>query len=114
MLMRVKKRNFQQNGGWQLLHEIKSNQGLAFKIFTKEELEQATNKFDKSTVLGHGGYGTVYKGILKDNRTVAIKNSKIIDERQKKEFGKEMIILSQINHKNVVKLDVVWRSKSPC
>lgn len=76
MLMRVKKRNFQQNGGWQLLHEIKSNQGLAFKIFTKEELEQATNKFDKSTVLGHGGYGTVYKGILKDNRTVAIKKFK--------------------------------------
>nr|XP_029123244.1 wall-associated receptor kinase 2-like [Elaeis guineensis] len=104
MLMRVKKRYFQQNGGWQLLHEIRSNQGLAFKIFTKEELEQATNKFDKSSVLGHGGYGTVYKGILTDNRTVAIKKSKMIDERLKKEFGKEMIILSQINHKNVVKL----------
>nr|XP_019709228.2 wall-associated receptor kinase 5-like [Elaeis guineensis] len=104
MLMRVKKRYFQQNGGWQLLHEIRSNQGLAFMIFTKEELEQATNKFDKSCVLGHGGYGTVYKGILTDNRTVAIKKSKMIDERLKKEFGKEMIILSQINHKNVVKL----------
>ena len=27
-----------------------------------------------------------------------------IDEQQKKEFGKEMLILSQVNHKNIVKL----------
>uniref|UniRef100_A0A0D3FXZ6 Protein kinase domain-containing protein n=2 Tax=Oryza TaxID=4527 RepID=A0A0D3FXZ6_9ORYZ len=36
--------------------------------------------------------------------TVAIKRCALIDERQKKEFGQEMLILSQINHKNIVKL----------
>nr|CAD1843982.1 unnamed protein product [Ananas comosus var. bracteatus] len=103
-LIKVKEMNFRQHGGWLLLEEIRKRQGLAFKMFTKEELEQATNKFHKNNILGHGAYGTVYKGILKDNRVVAIKRAKIINERQKKEFGKEMLILSQINHRNIVKL----------
>uniref|UniRef100_A0A0E0C1X4 Protein kinase domain-containing protein n=1 Tax=Oryza meridionalis TaxID=40149 RepID=A0A0E0C1X4_9ORYZ len=100
----VKKKYFQQHGGLILFDKMKSDQGLAFKVFTQAELEQATNKFEKSQILGHGGHGTVYKGITKDNITVAIKKCALIDDRHKKEFGKEMLILSQINHKNVVKL----------
>ena len=103
-LGRIKEEYFRRHGGRLLLEEIKSKQGLAFKVFTKEELEQATNNFDKSRILGGGGHGTVYKGILDDNHAVAIKKSKLIDDHQKKEFGKEMVILSQINHRNVVKL----------
>ncbi|XP_008802182.2 putative wall-associated receptor kinase-like 16 [Phoenix dactylifera] len=103
-LMRIKEEYFRRHGGRLLLEEIKSKQGLAFKVYTKGELEQATNNFDKNRILGGGGHGTVYKGILNDNHAVAIKKSKIIDDYQKKEFGKEMVILSQINHKNVVKL----------
>ncbi|XP_038971679.1 putative wall-associated receptor kinase-like 16 [Phoenix dactylifera] len=103
-LMRIKEEYFRRHGGRLLLEEIKSKQGLAFRVFTKEELEQATNNFDKNRILGGGGHGTVYKGILNDSHAVAIKKSKIIDDCQKKEFGKEMVILSQLNHKNVVKL----------
>ncbi|OAY76000.1 Wall-associated receptor kinase 2, partial [Ananas comosus] len=103
-LIKVKEENFQQHGGWLLLEEIRNRQGLAFKMFTEKELEQATNKFHKNNIIGHGSYGTVYKGILKDNHVVAIKRAKIINERQKKEFGKEMLILSQVNHRNIVKL----------
>ncbi|KAL5211712.1 hypothetical protein ABZP36_022559 [Zizania latifolia] len=103
-LATVKRRYFNQHGGLLLFEEMKSNQGLSFTIFTKEELEEATNKFDERNVLGKGGSGTVYKGTLKDSRAVAIKRCKLIDERQKKEFGKEMLILSQINHRNIVKL----------
>ncbi|RLM64580.1 hypothetical protein C2845_PM16G13890 [Panicum miliaceum] len=46
----------------------------------------------------------VYKGIVKDNMPIAIKRCALIDERQKKEFGQELLILSKINHKNIVKL----------
>jgi len=46
----------------------------------------------------------LYKGILKGDVEVAVKRCMTIDEQQKKEFGKEMLILSQINHRNIVKL----------
>uniref|UniRef100_A0ACD5ZKW6 Uncharacterized protein n=1 Tax=Avena sativa TaxID=4498 RepID=A0ACD5ZKW6_AVESA len=103
-LATVKRRYFKQHGGLLLFEEMKSKQGVSFTLFTREELEEATGKFDERNVLGKGGNGTVYKGTLKDSRTVAIKKCKLIDERQKKEFGKEMLILSQINHRNIVKL----------
>ncbi|WVZ71159.1 hypothetical protein U9M48_019778 [Paspalum notatum var. saurae] len=103
-LTSVKQQYVHQYGGLLLLEKMKSDQGFAFTVFTESELEQATNKFDKSQILGHGGHGTVYKGIIKNNVPVAIKRCALIDDRHKKEFGKEMMILSQINHKNIVKL----------
>ncbi|TVU49687.1 hypothetical protein EJB05_01013, partial [Eragrostis curvula] len=105
-LAAIKKRYFKQHGGLLLFEEIKARQGhLSFKLFTKEELEEATNKFDERHVLGKGGNGTVYRGELKDGRTVAIKRCRVADdERQRREFGKEMLILSQVNHRNIVKL----------
>ncbi|XP_064992090.1 putative wall-associated receptor kinase-like 16 [Musa acuminata AAA Group] len=108
--IKIKERYFREHGGWILLEEIKAKeryfreQGLAFKIFAKEELEKATEKYDQNRVLGRRGHGTVYKGVFEDSRVVAIKKPKIIDESQKNEFGKELLILSQINHKNIVKL----------
>ncbi|THU54066.1 hypothetical protein C4D60_Mb10t21110 [Musa balbisiana] len=101
---KVKERYFKDHGGWLLLEEIKGKQGVAFKIFTNQELERATNRFDDNRVLGRGGYGTVYKGVLEDKQIVAVKKPKMINESNKNEFGKEMFILSQINHKNIVKL----------
>ncbi|XP_065050004.1 wall-associated receptor kinase 5-like [Musa acuminata AAA Group] len=103
-LRREKDKFFQQNGGLILYEEIRSKQIDTVKIYTKEDLEKATNKFDKSRELGRGGHGTVYKGNLDDGREVAIKRSKVVTEDQSEEFVREMIILSQINHKNIVRL----------
>ncbi|XP_006647538.1 wall-associated receptor kinase 2-like [Oryza brachyantha] len=103
-LASVKRRYFKQHGGLLLFEEMKSNQGLSFTLFTEEELEEATDRFDERNVLGKGGNGTVYRGALRDGRAVAIKRCKLVSERQKKEFGKEMLILSQVNHRSVVKL----------
>ena len=103
-LNKIKQEHFRQHGGVLLFERIRSENGLAFKVFTEAELIQATNNYDKTRIIGRGGHGTVYKGILKDNTPIAIKRCALIDERQKKEFGQEMLILSQINHKNIVKL----------
>ncbi|XBI81818.1 hypothetical protein VPH35_090644 [Triticum aestivum] len=86
-----------------LFDGMRSKLGITFKISTEEELQQATNKFSEQ-VLGQGGYGTVYKGLLKGGVEVVVKRCKMDDEQQKKEFGKEMLILSQVNHRNIVKL----------
>ncbi|BAS99408.1 Os06g0706600, partial [Oryza sativa Japonica Group] len=103
----IKRSYFKRHGGLLLYEELNARKSNAFTIYTEEQLEQATNGFDESNVLGRGGHGTVYKGWVaaaSDDLVVAIKRCKLMDERNKKEFGKEMLILSQVNHKNIVKL----------
>ncbi|XP_020225386.1 putative wall-associated receptor kinase-like 16 [Cajanus cajan] len=105
-LVKLREKYFKQNGGSILLQQLstKENSSHMTQIFSEEELKKATNNFDESLIIGSGGFGTVFKGFLANNRTVAIKKSKIIDESQKEQFINEVVVLSQINHRNVVKL----------
>ncbi|GAB4835532.1 hypothetical protein Ancab_039510 [Ancistrocladus abbreviatus] len=97
---------FKRNGGLLLQQQITSNEGVVdkTKIFTINDLEKATDNFNENRILGKGGQGTVYKGMLMDGRIVAIKKSKELGEDQLEQFINELVILSQINHRNVVKL----------
>ncbi|KAG4954425.1 hypothetical protein JHK87_040019 [Glycine soja] len=82
------------------------------QIFTEEELKKATRDFDESSIVGKGGFGTVFKGFLEDNRTVAIKKSKIVDDNQKEQFINEdrlvdvlqVGILNEENEKEIKKV----------
>ncbi|XP_027088452.1 wall-associated receptor kinase-like 22 [Coffea arabica] len=74
------------------------------KLFTADELSKATDGFNQNRILGQGGQGTVYKGMLTDGRIVAIKKGKNVGKSRFEEFVNEMVILSQVNHRNVVKL----------
>nr|XP_043631081.1 wall-associated receptor kinase-like 2 [Erigeron canadensis] len=103
---RRKKKFFKRNGGLLLKHQQATDNGLVDKtiLFTSKELDRATDHFNENRILGRGGQGTVYKGMLTDGRIVAIKKSKAVDESQIEQFINEIVILSQVNHRNVVKL----------
>lgn len=103
-LRRRKEKFFNRNGGFILKQRISLGSTESTKIFTTEELKTATNGYEKTRIIGKGGYGTVYKGILPDQSIVAIKKSTMMDASQIEQFINEVIILAQINHRNVVKL----------
>ncbi|KAL7246094.1 hypothetical protein ACSBR2_001262 [Camellia fascicularis] len=103
----LREKLFQENGGI-MLQQFSKREGSvqSAKICTEEDLKKATNNFNENNVLGNGGQGIVYKGVLPDNTIVAIKKPRVADQNQYQieQFINEVIILSQVNHRNVVKL----------
>ncbi|KAL6527553.1 hypothetical protein OROGR_016643 [Orobanche gracilis] len=70
--------------------------------FPYEELETATLKF--KITIGTGGYGTVYKGVLHDKTTVAVKRLTKLGAQGKKDFCTEIGVIGNIHHVNLVRL----------
>ncbi|XP_048138546.1 wall-associated receptor kinase-like 1 [Rhodamnia argentea] len=103
---KLKEKYFKRNGGLLLQQQLSSPEGNVekSKLFNSKDLEKATDRFNKDRILGQGGQGTVYKGMLTDGRIVAIKKSKVIDKEKVEQFINEVVILSQINHRHIVRL----------
>ncbi|KAF8113662.1 LOW QUALITY PROTEIN: hypothetical protein N665_0046s0013, partial [Sinapis alba] len=93
---------FEKNSGER--HSGAGTSNVEVKIFTEEGMKEATNCYDKSKIFGQGGQRTVYKGMLPDNSVVAIKKARLGDSSQVEQFINEVLVISQINHRNVVKL----------
>ncbi|KAH9713386.1 protein kinase domain-containing protein [Citrus sinensis] len=74
------------------------------KTFTLNDIEKATNGFDTSRIIGEGGFGVVYRGILDDGREVAVKVLKRANQHGGREFLAELEMLSRLHHRNLVKL----------
>lgn len=72
--------------------------------FTYEELTEATNGFSSESLLGEGGFGCVYKGLLADGREVAVKQLKSGGGQGEREFRAEVEIISRVHHRHLVSL----------
>ncbi|KAL8171695.1 hypothetical protein V2J09_023499 [Rumex salicifolius] len=105
-LIQLRKKHYEENGGITLQHLLSQHERQidTFKIYTADELNKATHNYDDNKILGQGGQGTVYMGELPDTTIVAIKKSNAIDKSQVDQFVNEVVVLSQTNHRNVVKL----------
>ncbi|KAH0470783.1 hypothetical protein IEQ34_000506 [Dendrobium chrysotoxum] len=74
------------------------------KSYSFEELKKCTNNFPEVNVIGVGGYGKVYRGMLPNGRMVAIKRLKAESAQGGLEFKTEIELLSRVHHKNLVDL----------
>lgn len=73
-------------------------------IFTFSEILGATNNFDESLVIGVGGFGKVYKGVLENGVTVAVKRGNRKSQQGLVEFRTEIEMLSKLRHRHLVSL----------
>ncbi|XP_062219179.1 receptor-like serine/threonine-protein kinase ALE2 isoform X3 [Phragmites australis] len=74
------------------------------KTFSLVEMERATQGFHDSRIIGEGGFGWVYEGILEDGERAAVKILKRDDQQGTREFLAEVEMLSRLHHRNLVKL----------
>ncbi|XP_013615971.1 PREDICTED: probable LRR receptor-like serine/threonine-protein kinase At1g56140 isoform X1 [Brassica oleracea var. oleracea] len=72
--------------------------------FAYSELKTATQDFNPSNKLGEGGFGSVYKGNLKDGREIAVKVLSAGSRQGKGQFVAEIVAISAVLHRNLVKL----------
>ncbi|XP_068657683.1 L-type lectin-domain containing receptor kinase S.1 [Aristolochia californica] len=74
--------------------------------FSYEQLSEATNGFSKERLLGYGGFGKVYKGVLasSNNAEIAVKCISHDSKQGMREFMAEISSMGRLQHKNLVQM----------
>ncbi|XP_052194347.1 probable serine/threonine-protein kinase PBL7 [Diospyros lotus] len=74
------------------------------QVFTYKELEEATDQFSEANVIGIGGYGVVYRGVLRDGTVAAIKKLQREGKQGERAFRIEVDLLSRLHSPYLVEL----------
>lgn len=74
------------------------------KQFSYKELKAATKCFNANRIIGHGAFGTVYKGIMPDNGDIVAVKRCSHSGQGKNEFLSELSIIGTLRHRNLVRL----------
>ncbi|XP_054794258.1 probable LRR receptor-like serine/threonine-protein kinase At3g47570 [Prosopis cineraria] len=96
-------RHKRQQNSWGLVKRDLSILGVRKRI-SHFEIQEATNGFDESNILGRGSYGSVFKGKLSSALIVAVKIFKFDSHVMLRSFEKECDILCNAHHHNLVKV----------
>lgn len=78
--------------------------GFNKSTFTYDELAEATRGFNRSLLLGEGGFGYVHKGVLPSGKEIAVKSLKSTSGQGEREFQAEVEIISRVHHRYLVSL----------
>eukprot|EP00250_Pteridium_aquilinum_P025293 c30513_g1_i1 orf=3-737(-) len=106
-LSRLQKEEVADAWGYECqLQEIVRPAPVVAYVFTFTEMEEATDNFCSDNMLGEGGFGRVYRGVLRSGQVVAIKQmlGSGCRSQGEREFRVEVDILSRLNHPNLVRL----------
>jgi hypothetical protein len=87
-----------------VLNDSNKGEDLDLPLFDHHEIVNATNSFSVENKLGEGGFGPVYKGILKDGQMVAVKKLSLSSRQGDDEFKNEVVCIAKLQHRNLVKL----------
>ncbi|KAL6655093.1 hypothetical protein ACP70R_005919 [Stipagrostis hirtigluma subsp. patula] len=77
-------------------------EGFEFPFVSFRDIIAVTNNFDRSSLIGQGGFGKVYKGKL-EGQEVAIKRLSRSSEQGIAEFRNEIILMAKLQHRNLVR-----------
>ncbi|KAL4587712.1 hypothetical protein LXL04_000586 [Taraxacum kok-saghyz] len=72
--------------------------------YSLRQIKAATHNFDTKNKIGEGGFGPVYKGVLQDGSTIAVKQLSSKSKQGNREFVTEIGMISALQHPNLVKL----------
>lgn len=78
--------------------------GFNKSTFSYEELAAATSGFSQANLVGQGGFGYVYRGMLPNGKEVAVKQLKSGSGQGEREFQAEVEIISRVHHRHLVSL----------
>ncbi|KAI3474441.1 hypothetical protein Pfo_029302 [Paulownia fortunei] len=87
-----------------MIKHVKQNLALHHLLFSYHSLRSATRLFHPSNRIGRGGFGIVYKGVLRDGTQVAVKSLSAESKQGTDEFLTEINMISNIQHPNLVQL----------
>lgn len=73
-----------------------------FQKFSYKEIKKATDNFN--TIIGRGGFGTVYQGHFSDGLVVAVKRMNQVSEQGEDEFCREIELVARLHHRHLVSL----------
>ncbi|KAL8506020.1 hypothetical protein ACS0TY_017033 [Phlomoides rotata] len=93
MMRRSKKQAFEKN-----------NEDLDLPLLKFATIVAATNNFSKENMIGEGGFGPVYKGILPSEEEIAIKRLSTTSGQGVEEFKNKAILIAKLQHTNLVRL----------
>lgn len=73
-----------------------------FQKYSYKETKKATDNFN--TIIGRGGFGTVYRAQFSDGSVVAVKRMNKVSEQGEDEFCREIELLARLHHRHLVSL----------